>query len=259
MSDAGEAVFLELDRVSRCYAATISGRTALHRALPVTTLGVRRGEWVAVTGVGTGPLTLLLCAAGLVRPDTGRVRWLDGVGREVGAPPVAIVHADAAPYDCWTVRDTLWAAAPCCSFDRAERRVALALRCCSLESVADRRVVELDRVERWRVNVAAAIAGGAGWLFLEPPSEPPPDALSTRSVASVQLMARSLVARGVGALVAAAAVVPFEVDRHVALATLGGEGEVSVDAAGALARVAESGGGAWERPGTGVASPLRQV
>ncbi|HEX5581043.1 MAG TPA: ATP-binding cassette domain-containing protein [Gemmatimonadaceae bacterium] len=266
MSTPEEATWLAFDRVSRCYTATVSGSAVRHLALGVTTLRVRRGEWVAVIGAGAGPLTLLRCAVGLVRPDTGRVRWLDDAGRDVVPPRVAMIHAGQSPYGCWSVRDALWAAASSrTAVGRAERRVEQALRCCGLGAVADRLVAELEMLDRWRVSVAAAVAGGARWLLLElPPSASSlasdREAPSSASHASLRRMAASLAALGIGATIAAAGAVPFPLHRRLVLDELTVNGEGSADPVTALARVAEAGESAWEpRPGTGVASPPWQV
>ncbi|MGY4721192.1 ABC transporter ATP-binding protein [Naumannella huperziae] len=65
---------LQLDEVTRSYRSGTSDLTALDHV----TLGCRRGSWTAVMGPsGSGKSTLLNCAAGLDRPDSGRV-FLDG-------------------------------------------------------------------------------------------------------------------------------------------------------------------------------------
>ncbi|WP_051796167.1 ABC transporter ATP-binding protein [Streptomyces sp. NRRL S-87] len=67
---------VRLEQVSRCYAA---GSAAQVRALDGITVGFAPGTFTAVMGPsGSGKSTLLQCAAGLDRPDSGRV-VVDGV------------------------------------------------------------------------------------------------------------------------------------------------------------------------------------
>jgi len=52
---------------------------------------LRDGEWIALRGPnGSGKTTLLRCAAGLTRPDSGRILW-DGLDARQSAPAF---HAD---------------------------------------------------------------------------------------------------------------------------------------------------------------------
>ncbi|CAM5598120.1 ABC transporter ATP-binding protein [Streptomyces xanthochromogenes] len=67
---------VRLEQVSRCYA---SGSSAAVRALDGITVGFDRTTFTAIMGPsGSGKSTLLQCAAGLDRPDAGRV-VVDGV------------------------------------------------------------------------------------------------------------------------------------------------------------------------------------
>ncbi|NUP19622.1 MAG: ABC transporter ATP-binding protein [Streptomyces sp.] len=66
---------VQLEQVSRCYG---SGSSAEVRALDEVTIGFARTGFTAIMGPsGSGKSTLLQCAAGLDRPDSGRV-LLDG-------------------------------------------------------------------------------------------------------------------------------------------------------------------------------------
>ncbi|MEV5280518.1 ABC transporter ATP-binding protein [Streptomyces sp. NPDC052811] len=67
---------VRLEQVGRCYA---SGSSAAVRALDGITVGFDRTTFTAIMGPsGSGKSTLLQCAAGLDRPDAGRV-VVDGV------------------------------------------------------------------------------------------------------------------------------------------------------------------------------------
>jgi ABC-2 type transport system ATP-binding protein len=75
------------------------GNPGSHRslALDAVTLGVAAGECAGiVAGPGAGSTTLLLCAAGLVGPDSGSVRWFGShrwlAGRAAYAPAAADGH-----------------------------------------------------------------------------------------------------------------------------------------------------------------------
>ncbi|MEU0068059.1 ABC transporter ATP-binding protein [Streptomyces sp. NPDC006332] len=62
---------VRLEQVSRCYA---SGSSAAVRALDEISVGFERTTFTAIMGPsGSGKSTLLQCAAGLDRPDSGRV------------------------------------------------------------------------------------------------------------------------------------------------------------------------------------------
>jgi ABC-type thiamine transport system ATPase subunit len=135
------------------------------------TFHVDGGECLALDGAGLGPLTLLRCVAGLVRPDRGGVEWRGEDGTPARAPAVALVSGDWRPAAAaFTVRDVLEQAVPAGRPQgEADRRIAAVLRGCALRPLAARRVAALDAVERWRVGVAGALVSGAPWLCLELP------------------------------------------------------------------------------------------
>ncbi|HYN82939.1 MAG TPA: ATP-binding cassette domain-containing protein [Gemmatimonadaceae bacterium] len=78
-------------------------------ALRGVDLDVERGEIVAVIGdKGCGKTTLLLCAAGLLRPDSGSIHWYGTRFAGGGCHP-NLVYIPAVPtyYPFLTVRDVL--------------------------------------------------------------------------------------------------------------------------------------------------------
>lgn len=87
---------LDLRDASVRYGARGAGRTP---ALDAATLVVGAGECVGVVGgPGSGTTTLLLAAAGLVGPDSGRVRWFGSHRWSDGRPAYAPARADGHPY-----------------------------------------------------------------------------------------------------------------------------------------------------------------
>lgn len=73
---------LEIARLRKAYVAGAGSCLATARALDDVDLVVGAGELVAVVGpAGSGKTTLLLCAAGLLTPDAGIVRWFGDASR----------------------------------------------------------------------------------------------------------------------------------------------------------------------------------
>lgn len=220
-----------------------------------TTLHLRRGEWVGVLGPGTEPLALLYVAAGLLRSGVRSRRWLDVDGRDTEPPTIAFVPASWTTYACFTVGDVLHLAATrgartnssrpsALAVDRAERRRVRAMEWASLAGIERRHVRSLHPYARWRVGVAAAVAGGARWLCLElPPALPLPG--SARE-AALCAMVEALRGAGVTALLCGGLAGRLPVTRLHAVGS----------APGALpvARVAELALPLRERHGAGVAS-----
>jgi ABC-type multidrug transport system ATPase subunit len=87
---------LELREVSVCYGTPGTHRTL---ALDSVSLSVAPGECVGIVGgPGAGSTTLLLCAAGLVGPDTGSVRWFGSHHWPSGRAAYAPVSAEGHQY-----------------------------------------------------------------------------------------------------------------------------------------------------------------
>ncbi len=83
---------LEIGRVSKRFVAGCGSCLASAHALVDVSVWVAPGESVAVAGAsGAGKTTLLLCAAGLLTPDAGTVKWF-GDGDRRGALERARLH-----------------------------------------------------------------------------------------------------------------------------------------------------------------------
>jgi hypothetical protein len=85
---AGPTLVLGMERVHKSYRAGTRGCGAVVRVLDGASLYVGAGEIVGVAGgARVGKSTLLLCAAGIARPERGRVMWgEDGVTEETKPP-----------------------------------------------------------------------------------------------------------------------------------------------------------------------------
>ncbi len=79
-------IALELRGVTKGFVAGTGACTAAARVLHGVDLAVHAGESVAVAGPsGSGKSTVLLCAAGLLRPETGEIEWFGQNDRAVAA------------------------------------------------------------------------------------------------------------------------------------------------------------------------------
>jgi ABC-type multidrug transport system ATPase subunit len=73
---------LELSGVHKQFVVGTANCRASAHVLRGVELSVRSGECVAIIGApGTGKSTLMLCAAGLVTPSAGEVRWFGEASR----------------------------------------------------------------------------------------------------------------------------------------------------------------------------------
>jgi ABC-type Fe3+/spermidine/putrescine transport system ATPase subunit len=159
---------LELEAVTRRYP----GMT--RPAVDAVSLKVRAGETVAVLGPsGCGKSTLLRVAAGLERPDGGRVLI---AGRDVTAwPPerrgAGLVFQDYALFPHLDVVQNVMYGLVEARMPRSEaREKALAtLAAVGLSHVSTRNVTELSGGERQRVALARSLAPSPPVLLLDEP------------------------------------------------------------------------------------------
>ncbi len=142
---------------------------------------VRPGELTALIGLnGCGKSTLLRLAAGLLKPDRGRVRLGDedlaGLSRRATAARVAILHQSAPSVPGMTVRHLVrqgrYAARGPLGMLREgdDPVVRRALRDVGVEEWADRDVDALSGGERQRVRLAMALAQDTRVLLLDEPT-----------------------------------------------------------------------------------------
>src|SRR5688500_6664723 len=99
---------LRLFDIHKRYRVGLGSCRATVEALRGVTLDVRPAEVVVITGrPGSGKRTLLMCAAGLLRPDRGRVRWFGQRASPVGRPPGVVYRSVPSHYGCMTVTESL--------------------------------------------------------------------------------------------------------------------------------------------------------
>jgi ABC-type cobalamin/Fe3+-siderophores transport system ATPase subunit len=92
---------LSISAVDKSFRAGALGCSALVRVLRGVGLAIWSGEMVALEGArSSGKTTVLRCAAGLLRPDAGNIRWF---GAHV-APPNAVWYAGAGAPDARDAR-----------------------------------------------------------------------------------------------------------------------------------------------------------
>ncbi len=93
-------VLLVMEGVRSSYGAGGSGCSVVVRVLDGVSLRVSAGEVVGIAGdPGAGKSTLLRCAAGIIRPERGRVRWAmdDGYGEAHLSQPLYLdLHGGVA-------------------------------------------------------------------------------------------------------------------------------------------------------------------
>jgi len=196
---------LDVRHVARSHRAGVIGCCASVRVLVDVTLRVRAGEIVGVCGAGgAGKSTLLLCAAGLLQPDRGEVRWFGAPAawsarRERG---VALVAADPPTHAFLTARQSLEYViardrSPLEVREAAEVRAALDR--VGLARAGCRRLGALSPAARTRLALARALLERPRLLLLDVPL----DATDARSHAATSLLLREIAAEGAACLVAA--------------------------------------------------------
>lgn len=163
---------LSLEHVSKAY--TRGGR---HRVVVLrdASLRVDRGEFAAVVGDPlSGKTTLLRIAAGLERPDQGRVRLDDEELRVAGEVDrrVAVVARVAPPREMASMRMADLLAVPL--LDSAPRREARAratgaMGALGIEDLADASWEQLSDVERTLIRIALATVRRPAVLLVDDP------------------------------------------------------------------------------------------
>jgi len=201
------SVALSLRTVCKAFGSAVAGCDSTPEpVLRDVSLDVHMGEVVGLVGArDAGKTTLLLCAAGIVRADSGAVRWF-GVG-DGGAPGplplpgIAFVPDHVAYYPFLTVREALeyYATLRDLPLDARAPRVILALRRVALDGSAARRISTLSPGALRRLALAQAILARPRLLLVDAARDP----LDELAQAHVNVVLRELAYDGVAVLVAA--------------------------------------------------------
>lgn len=154
---------LSLRGVSKSYEAGVRGCSAAVRVLRDVDLDVRAGEIVGISAApSAGKTTLLMCAAGLIRPDRGTISWFGSTPkRERDARPEGIAYASDRPfpYGFLSARESLEYAAVVRDLPLRDSasRVTGVLERTGLDAVAHRRVDALDGSQLSRLAMAGVL------------------------------------------------------------------------------------------------------
>jgi len=162
---------LAVTQLVKHYRCAMRAGTPSVRALDGVSFSVDEGETVGIVGArGSGKSTLMLCAAGLVRPDGGYISWFGSAIAGRAAPPgIAYVPARSAYYSFLTVREALEYYSTLHDLrtqDRA-RQVDSAVREVALSEHASRRVGCLAAPLLQRLGLAQALIGSPRAILLD--------------------------------------------------------------------------------------------
>ena len=164
---------LSLRGVSKSFEAGVRGCSATVRVLNDLDLDVYAGEIVGVHAApSSGKTTLLMCAAGLLRPDRGAVSWFGRpAARNAVARPdgIAFVSDRPFPYAFLSVREAVEYAAIVRDLPLADHsaRVSEALERTRLAAIAHRRVDALDGGQVSRLALASALLSSPRLLLVD--------------------------------------------------------------------------------------------
>ena len=194
---------LALRGISKTYTAGIRGCSATVRVLRDLDLDVSGGEVVGVYAPpASGKTTLLMCAAGLLRPDRGSVAWFGCAAKRDGAIPdgIAYVSDRPFPYAFLSVREAVEYAAIVRDLPLSDHaaRVSETLEHTKLAAVAHRRVDALDGAQTSRLALASALLARPRLLVVDDLGSGC-DAPATRDILT---LLRGCAAQGAGVLIA---------------------------------------------------------
>ena len=162
---------LSMEGVRKTFSRGLARAIRRTAALTNVDLEIEAGEIVAIAGAeAAGKTTLLQCAAGLLRPDAGEVRWFGKAFPGGGiVPAVAYVPAVPVFYPFLTVRDVVAyrAARDLSSWEKPDGAVNHSLDSLELSARAGERVALLTRAESKRLAVAEALASRPRALLID--------------------------------------------------------------------------------------------
>jgi ABC-2 type transport system ATP-binding protein len=160
---------LEFIGVERAYPSA-GGMRRRTQALRGISCSIAQGEFVGLLGPnGAGKTTLLRCAAGLMRPDRGEIRWFGRAEPRRLPRGVALVNDAPAYYRFLTVQEAVEHYATLHDISAADRgaEVHRLLDAVGLTPHAGKRIAELSRGMTQRIGIAQALAGRPRVLLLD--------------------------------------------------------------------------------------------
>ncbi len=164
-------IALSVRGLNKTYHSGPKTRSLAVPALRDISLDVTAGEIVGVVGrPGAGKSSLLLCLAGLLRPDEGSISWFGEPVTGHHVPPgLAYVPQRAGYYSFLTVREALEYYATLHDLSSANRaaQVESALRDVSLHVHATRRVSSLSASLMQRLGLAQSLIGSPRAILLD--------------------------------------------------------------------------------------------
>lgn len=162
---------LVVSGLTKTFRSGPDGRTMSVHALRGVTLELGRGEIVGLVGPPrSGKSTFLLCAAGLVRAESGTVSWFgESVTRHRVPTGLAYVPQRCGYYSFLSVREALEYYATLHDLTTVDRasQVDHALRAVSLHLHSSRRVSQLSPSLLQRLALAQALVGSPRALLLD--------------------------------------------------------------------------------------------
>jgi len=228
---------LSVRGLNKTYHAGPRSRAVATPALRDVSFEVRGGEIVGLVGQpGAGKSSLLLCLAGLLRPDSGTISWFGEQLTEHHVPVgLSYVPQRAGYYSFLTVREALEYYATLHDLSSANRasQVELALRDVCLHVHATRRVSSLSPSLLQRLGLAQALIGSPRAILLD-------ETLCGQGLLfdrDVVALLTGLTRRGINIILAAPN--PVELHRIAASVINIVEGRVVAARQSAVARVAE--------------------
>lgn len=160
------------------------------KALDNVSLRVETGEVVGLLGPnGAGKTTLFKLIAGLLHPDSGRIRPVNGRWPDIGYKPDRLLFPNRL-----RVSEYLIMVANLCGIQSAKQEQAVfnALVQVDLVSQANKRIGDCSKGMRQRLGLAQAIMGNPHLLLLDEPS----NGLDPNGQADMQALIKKLHAAG---------------------------------------------------------------
>ena len=165
------SIVLSASRLVKRYRAGVAQWGASIEALRGMDLELAHGELLGLLGPnGAGKSTFLLCAAGLLRPDSGTLSWFGSSRAPFGRPPGVAYVPERSLYPRFlSVREALEFYATLHELSGTERaeRVRAALDRVGLAEHSNKRIAHLSRGMVQRLGVAQAVIGRPRLLLMD--------------------------------------------------------------------------------------------